>query len=407
MPRLPRQQLILFAFLLAATVGVLSLVYIFLLRTPMVPVYQNIRQSDASAIVAQLDKAGIAFRLENEGHDVLVPEDRASEARVAVAGSNVSLGGTVGFELFDNSDMGLTEFAQKINFQRAMQGELSRTIMAMQGVEYARVHLALPERSIFRATQGEPTAAVTIQMVKGRPLTDRRIEGIQQLVASSIPGLSQSAVSVLDENGDLVSALPAEGNSYGVPLDERSALAQYYEARASDTIRDAAPGIPFEVTANARQAAQAAGAAGETVGQGLPAREALILDITIRTPDPLASDIVARLDALVSDRLSLDRTRGDTLRFTTGPIVSAGASLDQRSPVRRTPATTAPRTPAVAASTDWPFGTSWRPWAMIAVILVIFALAVRPRRRLDEAQALTFAEQLKMSANERSDAHGG
>src|SRR5881394_1772705 len=98
----------------------------------MVPAYQNIRESDASAIVTELDRAGIPYDLANEGHDILVPEDQAAAARVLIAGSDVAMGGSVGFELFNDSDMGLTEFAQKINFQRAMQGELARTIMGME-----------------------------------------------------------------------------------------------------------------------------------------------------------------------------------------------------------------------------------------------------------------------------------
>lgn len=399
MPNLPRQQIILIAVLLAATVGLLSIAYFLFLRTPMIPAYQNIRQSDASAIVAELDKAGIPFRLENEGHDVLVPEDRASEARVAVAGSNVAMGGTVGFELFDNSDMGLTEFAQKINFQRAMQGELARTIMTMQGVEFARVHLALPERSIFRASQGDPTAAVTVQMIAERPLTPQRIEGIQRLVASAVPGLAQTAVSVLDENGDLVSPTPAGDNGYGAPLDERSALGQYYAAKASDAIRDTAPGTRFEVTVNVRRPLQPEGADGTETGRGLPDRDTMILDVSIRTAAVLASDAEERIRAAVSDSLRLDPAHGDTLKFTVGPIGMAFQKADLPQPVAP-PAPDIRRDPAGSAST-WPFGTSWRPWALLVALLAIFALAVRPRRRLDDAQTQSFAEHLKSTAADR------
>lgn len=405
MPSLPRQQIILIAVVLTAVVGLLSITYFMFIRTPMIPAYQNIRQSDASAIVAELDKAGIPFRLENEGHDVLVPEDRASEARVAVAGSKVALGGTTGFELFDNSDMGLTEFAQKINFQRAMQGELSRTIMMTQGVEFARVHLALPERSIFRASQGEPTAAVTVQMIAGRALTPQRVEGIQRLVASAVPGLSQAAVSVLDENGDLVSPLPAAENGYGGPLDERSALAQYYEAKASDAIRDVAPGTRFEVTVNVRRSAQPADSATTAEDRGMPARETLILDVAVRTATVLASDVEERMTAAISDRLELDRPRGDSLKFAVGPIGVAFQRPDG-SPAYRAPPAQA-RAPAASSSSDWPFDIGWRAWALLVVFLAIFALAVRPRRRLDDAQAQSFADLLKSSTLEREGSNAG
>ena len=151
------RQIRMVLLMLAAVVAILAILWFALLRTNFVPAYQNIRQADASAIVAELDSAGIPYRLANDGHDILVPEEQASDARVAVAGSEVAIGGTVGFELFNDSDMGLTEFAQKINFQRAMQGELSRTIMMMDGIEFARVHLAIPERSIFRAAHRRGT----------------------------------------------------------------------------------------------------------------------------------------------------------------------------------------------------------------------------------------------------------
>lgn len=404
MPSLPRQT-ILIAALLTVTVGLLSLVYFLFLRTPMVPAYQNVRQSDASAIVAELDKASIPFRLENEGRDVLVPEDRASEARVAVAGSNVAMGGTVGFELFDNSDMGLTEFAQKINFQRAMQGELARTIMTMQGIEFARVHLALPERSIFRASQGDPTAAVTVQMIKGRPLTPQRIEGIQRLVASAVPGLVQAAVSVLDENGDLVSAAPASDNGYGAPLDERSALAQYYEARASDAIRDSAPGIAFEVTVNARRELQSEAVDNGEAGRDMPDRNAMILDVSIRTATILANGVEPRIRAAVSDSLRLDAARGDALKFTVGPI---GLAVQQTAAAQQSrPALAEEPEQRTASASNWSFGTSWRPWALLFVLLAIFGLAVRPRRRLDDAQTLSFAEHLKSTTLDREGNNAG
>lgn len=406
MPTLPRHQLILIAALLGATCLALLAAYLMFFRSAMIPAYQNIRQSDASAIVAELDKAGIPYRLANDGHDVLVPEDRASEARVAVAGSDIAVGGTVGFELFDNSDMGLTEFAQKINFQRAMQGELARTIMAMQGVEFARVHLAFPERSIFRANQGEPTAAVTVQMMRGAALGPRRIEGIQQLIASAVPGMSVAAVSVLDDKGDLVSSSPPAQGAYGAPLDERGALAQYYEVRATDAVRDAAPGLRFDVTVNPQAVDGAAGAVGALDGsmepRATPERADLRLAVEIRAAQAIAPDVQQRIAAAVGDRLALDLDRGETIRFTVGPV-----GLAYRPPAQ--PAAAAPL-PGVGEPEsrldDWWSGWGWRPWALLLLVGAILLLALRPRRRLAEAEILSFAEQLKQPVNDREDRHG-
>lgn len=406
MPTLPRHQLILIASLLGATCLALLAAYLLFFRSAMIPAYQNIRQSDASAIVAELDKAGIAYRLANDGHDVLVPEDRASEARVAVAGSDIAVGGTVGFELFDNSDMGLTEFAQKINFQRAMQGELARTIMAMQGVEFARVHLAFPERSIFRANQGEPTAAVTVQMMRDAALGPRRIEGIQQLIASAVPGMSVAAVSVLDDKGDLVSSSPPAQGAYGAPLDERGALAQYYEVRAADAVRDAAPGLRFDVTVNPQAVDGAAGAVGALDGsiepRATPERADLRLAVEIRAAQAIAPDVQQRIAAAVGDRLALDLDRGETIRFAVGPVGLAYRPPAQPAAAVPLPAAGEPE----ARLDDWWSGWGWRPWALLLLVGAILLLALRPRRRLAEAEILSFAEQLKQPANDREDRHG-
>ncbi len=151
-----RRQLILFGALFALVVAVLAGTYFAFLRPGYAVLYENIREADAAEIIAVLDKQGIDYRLEDDGHRVLVPDDEVGRARVLVAGSGVAMGGVVGFELFNDTDMGLTEFAQKVNYQRALQGELARTIMGMDGIVFARVHLSLPERTLFRAEQAGP-----------------------------------------------------------------------------------------------------------------------------------------------------------------------------------------------------------------------------------------------------------
>lgn len=209
MPIEPR-QFRLFSILFLGVVGVLAALWFFVLRVEYVPIYENIREADASQIVTELDKSGIEYRLGNDGHDILVDKDQSAQARVAVAGADIPMGGTTGFELFNENELGLTEFAQKINLQRAIQGELARTIMIMDGVEFARVHLALPQRSLFRAEQEAPTAAVTVEMRPSRRLSQASSDGIRQLVASSVPGLTYANVALLDERGNLLSTSPVE-----------------------------------------------------------------------------------------------------------------------------------------------------------------------------------------------------
>lgn len=406
MPTYPKQQLRLIAILFGVSVALLVLAWFIFFRTSFVPAYQNLRQSDASAIVGELDKAGISYRLENEGHDVLVPEDKAAEARVVVAGSNVAMGGTVGFELFNDSDMGLTEFAQKINFQRAMQGELARTIMMSEGVEYARVHLALPERSIFRSTQGEPTAAVTIQMVAGQTLTEQRIAGIRQLVASSVPGLAPAAVAVLNQRGDLMTPAALAGdNSFGAPLDERAALDRFYQARAVEAVTGLLPSRRYEIIVNTRRLAtlpaapvsdQAAPGTTPTseAARATPERDAVALMVQVRTADALPSELQSRVEAALTDRLQLSRERGDSLQFRIGALWDGNAATPVRDPA---PAASVAAKPG---QIDNPLSGPivWWVVSALAVAALLVGLVLRRRRRLDDSEALSFAEHLRKAA---------
>lgn len=399
-----QRQWRLFAMVFVAVVTVLVLAYYFLIRVEMVPVYQNIRTADASAIVGALDQADIPYRLANDGHDILVPEDRASDARVAVAGSEIAVGGSVGFELFNDSDMGLTEFAQKINFQRAMQGELARTIMMMEGTEFARVHLAIPERSIFRAAQGEPTAAVTVQMRDGFTLTDERVDGIRQLVASSVPGLPYASVAVLDDEGDLLSGSAPVAEAIGI-LSERDAMEQLYRARARDALGKALAGIPYEVELSAVQMPSAAGDTASS-DRGTPGRSNYYFTLLVRTPDALDETTRAAAEAALSDALELDRGRGDVLTFSVGAFAAASGA---RATARPAAPVDDPRNAATAET-----ASSWdlvdflmSRWGLIALALIaVIAFALRPRRRLADAEAASFAEVLKRSTRQQEVEHG-
>lgn len=404
-----RRQVRLILIVLALATAALTALYLAVFRVPWVPAYQNIRESDASAIVAALDAAGVPYRLDNQGHDVLVPEDRAAEARVAVAGADVAMGGTVGFELFNDSDMGLTEFAQKINLQRALQGELARTIMDMDGVAFARVHLALPERSIFRAEQGAPTAAVAVQMKPGRPLSPQRIEGIRQLVASSVPQLQAQAVAILDADGQLVSGAPTAGSGPDAPLTERAALEQYYEARARDAIAAALPELRFQVSVSARSPVTVAPTPEDAISavpspDAGPARDGMSLGVLIRTraePEAAERD---RIEAALTDSLGLDRGRGDSLQFALGWVEAPPAAI----PVVADPASGA--TPSSTEDLPSPLSWDWlfSRWTLVVLALAgIAALILRPRRQLEDAEAASFAALLKGQLAEREPADAG
>jgi flagellar M-ring protein FliF len=175
-------------------------------KTSYAVLFSDLRAADAAAIVEQLKKEGVTYRLSQGGATILVPETKRDVAQLAIAGSGLSLNGIDGFELFNNSDMGLTDFAQKIKYQRALQGELARTIMMMEGVKEARVHLAIPERSVFRGEQLKGKAAVSVIWRAPQYETNSQVWGVQKLVASSVPGLNDADVTVLNGRGQMLSS---------------------------------------------------------------------------------------------------------------------------------------------------------------------------------------------------------
>src|SRR5689334_17026257 len=170
------------------------------------PLFTNLSSEDAGAIVQALKAEKVPFRLDDGGHAVLVPAERLYELRLSLASRGLPEGGGVGFEIFDKQSLGVTDFVQRLNYQRALQGELGRTIGQLGGVESARVHLALPERSLFVAEDRRPSASVVVKLASGRTLARAQIDGIVHLVASSVEGLDADSVTVVDESGRMLTA---------------------------------------------------------------------------------------------------------------------------------------------------------------------------------------------------------
>ena len=166
--------------------------------------FANMPNRDAAQVVDWLKGHKIPYRLADGGRDILIPADKVYEARIELAGSGLANGG-VGFEIFDKQSIGMTDFAQKINYRRALQGELMRTITSLAPVAAARVHLALPEKRLFREQQQPATASIIIKLASGRSLKKSQLEGIIQLVAGSVEGLESENVIVVDSSGKALS----------------------------------------------------------------------------------------------------------------------------------------------------------------------------------------------------------
>lgn len=167
-------------------------------------VFTNLTPEDGAAAATQLQQAGIPFQLDPGGTAVSVPESKVFEARMLLANAGLPRAAGVGFELFDKGDIGVSEMTQRVNLQRATEGELARTIGALSEVRSARVHLSVPQRAILARDTANGSAAVVLHLQPGRKLSDAQVAGIRRLVASSMVGVKPEAVSVVDETGALL-----------------------------------------------------------------------------------------------------------------------------------------------------------------------------------------------------------
>ncbi len=171
--------------------------------------YSNLTPSDAAQVVKRLKEMRIPYKLE-EGGRIYVPLDKIYELRIKLASEGIPKGGKVGFELFDKTSFSISDFAQRINYIRALQGELERTIESLKEVEWARVHIAMPKESIFISKEKEPSASVVIKLRPNSLLTEDQIKGIVYLVASAVPRLSPKRVVVVDSEGNILAGAKKE-----------------------------------------------------------------------------------------------------------------------------------------------------------------------------------------------------
>jgi flagellar M-ring protein FliF len=163
--------------------------------------FSQLAEADAATVVEQLKRQKIPYRLAEGGTTVKVPAEQVYETRLALVSSGMPLSGGVGFELFDRQGMGATEQSQRVTYQRALQGELARTIGALNNVKYARVHLVLPESTVFKRDREDPRASVALVLKPGAVLSREEVTGIQRLVAASVAGLDAAKVVITDQRG--------------------------------------------------------------------------------------------------------------------------------------------------------------------------------------------------------------
>ncbi|MEN5161589.1 flagellar basal-body MS-ring/collar protein FliF [Achromobacter spanius] len=202
----------------AALVAVIVAVAMWSSEPKYKVLFSNLDDRDGGAIVTALGTMNVPYRYNENGTALLVPADRVYDARLQLASQGLPRGGSVGFELMDNARFGASQFAEQINYQRGLEGELARSIEAMNTVQHARVHLAMPRQSLFVRERQAPTASVLLNLYPGRSLSDAQVSAISWLVASSVPELTAESVSIVDQNGRLLSAPLGEGR--GMDADQ-------------------------------------------------------------------------------------------------------------------------------------------------------------------------------------------
>lgn len=211
------------ALVIVGIVGAISILVLLVSwgsRVSYDVLFSNLSPQDASAITSKLKEMGETYRLAEGGTAILVPKDKVYELRLALAGQNLPSGGGVGFEIFDRTSLGTTDFVERINYQRALQGELARTISSISDVEYARVHIVLPRERLYAAESVPPQAGVILKLKPGAVMSKSEIIAIARLVASSVEGLKPEQVTIVDTNGNLLSRGIFEGEEDSLRLEE-------------------------------------------------------------------------------------------------------------------------------------------------------------------------------------------
>ncbi len=394
------------ALLVGAAAVLLSVVliaaYLVFFNRPYGVLFSNLRTLDAATITADLDKKKIPYRLADQGETILVPRDLVDSTRLAIAGEDLPLKGEVGFELFNKSDMGLTEFAQRINYQRALQGELARTIMTMAPIDTARVHLTLAEPTVFRDDRRPSKASVTVLTRPGWKLPGDTVVGIQRLVAASVPDLAPGDVVVLDGDGKAVGGdAPISPAPASPQAQERSAIEQYYAARLEQALGAVFPGrTQVNVQARADPNPAAIDGASAALDAWTPKARSFPLAVSIAFPAPPSVEVQSQVRALAAQAIDLDPAKGDSLTLATSVAAADGTApaRTQFAPATGAPppATVAPRPQALPL---------WGILLFIAAVAAVGAITFwasrrTAPRRLNERERTAFAQRLRALIDE-------
>jgi flagellar M-ring protein FliF len=188
-------------------ISVIAIISVILLsnKAQYTVLFNNLDPADANKIVEKINERSIKYELSDNGRTISVPQEKVYELRLQLAGEGLPMNSVVGYEIFDKTNFGISDFQQKVNFRRALEGELVRTIMKLEAVEGAQVRIVLPDKALFKEDQKKTTASVVLKLKSNKGLTTENITAISNLVASSVEGLDPQGVTIIDSKGHLLS----------------------------------------------------------------------------------------------------------------------------------------------------------------------------------------------------------
>lgn len=393
----PRRQLTLMVGAGGLLIVAMLLAYFLWFRTSYEVLFTDLSSPDAAAVVSYLDENNVQYELADGGMTILVPEGKADATRLGAMNADLSLNGVIGFELFDQSNMGLTEFAQKINFRRALEGELARSIMALQSVERARVHLAMPEETVFQNDRRPPTASITLTTRQGETISAESVAGIQRLAAYAVLDLVPANVVVLDDAGQILSG---GGVTEPAPVTtERGAIEQFYEARARRVLSDLFPEEDFDV-----QVALVGDAGALSIPSLVgwaPDDRGFALQVSVGVSPPLSAYAEDEVNAYLASALDVDPSRGDRISVND-PSLTVAAFKDGAATSTNT-ADPVISDNAPVASGNWPL--VWPLAIIVAALLAFFGVLAWRRwsglhRPLSKVRRAELASRLKLALDE-------
>lgn len=219
------------------TIVLVGISFVFLNEPSYSTLYTGLHEEDAAKVIEQLTSSKIAYKIEDAGKTIKVAKEKVYETRLTLAGKGIPGSGVVGYEIFDKSTMGMSEFMQKLNYKRALEGELSKTITQQEGIEGARVHIVIPQKSIFKDEDKQPTASVVLKLRSSFTLSKTNIAAILNLVSSSVEGLTPNRVSLLDTKGRLLSK-ETDDNSVALSSSKQYEIKENIESYLSEKARN-------------------------------------------------------------------------------------------------------------------------------------------------------------------------